>query len=381
MLIGLVGVPNSGKSTFLKALTLVDVEIASYPFTTIEPNQAVGYVITSCPCKELEVTCNPQNSKCIDGKRWIPVKLLDVAGLVPDAHLGKGLGNKFLDELRQADGLIHILDCSGLTDAEGKPNKWDPEKNINVLEEEIDAWLFGIISKDIEKLKKQAETEKKPLERLLAGKLSGLGITEEMAKEAIKIASVESKEFVTELRKISKPILIAANKIDLKEAQENFERLKEKYDLIPCSAEAELALKEASEHKLIKYMPGSSKFEICGELTEKQKEALEFIQNNVLARYGSTGVQKALNKVVFEILNYIVVYPVANINRLTDKMGNILPDAHLVKKGTTLKEFAEKIHTEIKERFIGGLEQKTKKKLGAEYELQNNDIVEILFSK
>ena len=141
MLIGLVGLPNSGKSTALKALTLADVQIANYPFTTIEPNQAVGHVIRECACKKQGVKCNPHNSTCIDGNRWIPVKLLDVAGLVPGAHEGKGLGNQFLDDLRQADGLIHVLDSSGLTDTEGKQrpadDPHDPEENVKVLEEEI----------------------------------------------------------------------------------------------------------------------------------------------------------------------------------------------------------------------------------------------------
>jgi ribosome-binding ATPase YchF (GTP1/OBG family) len=382
MLIGLVGAPNSGKSTFFKALTLANVEIANYPFTTIKPNQGVGYVIKPCPCKKLGVKCNPQNSQCIDGLRYIPVRLLDVAGLVPGAHLGRGLGNQFLDDLRQADGLIHVLDCSGRTNAEGKPDEWDPEETIKILEEEIDAWIEGIVKKGLEKVKKLAESQHKPVDKLLAQHLSGLGILEADIEHAMKKANIESHEFVTELRKVSKPILIAANKIDIDDAKENFEILKHRYNILPCSAESELALKEAAHHGLIQYIPGGKDFTISSDkITEKQKIALDFIRKSILERMGSTGVQSILNSMVFDFLGYIVVYPVANITHTSDKKGNVLPDAFIIKKGTTLKDFAAKIHSDMADKFIGGIDHETKKKIGAEHVLKDGDIVEVIFSR
>jgi ribosome-binding ATPase YchF (GTP1/OBG family) len=380
MLIGIVGCPNSGKSTFLKSLTLTEVEIASYPFTTIKPNQGAGFVKTPCPCKKLGVKCNPQNSRCEDGTRFVPVKLLDVAGLVPGAHEGKGLGNQFLGDLIQASGLIHVLDSSGETNAEGKPEKgYDPRKIVEVLEYEIDEWIRDISSKAFEKSKKLAETQKIPIEKLLAKQLSGLGITENDVKLAMKKANPEDHEFASVLRGISKPILIAANKVDLLESQENFEKINK--GAIPCSAESELALREAERHGLIKYTPGSKEFEVVSDkLSEKQGDALDFIKKNVLEKYGSTGIQDCLNKLVFDMLEQIVVYPVANVNKLMDTKGNVLPDAHLVRKGTTLKEFAAKVHTDLAESFIGGLSLE-KKKIGADYELKDGDVVEILFKK
>ena len=382
MLIGLVGAPNSGKSTFFKALTLANVEIANYQFTTIKPNQGVGYVIKPCPCKKLGVKCNPQNSQCIDGLRYIPVRLLDVAGLVPGAHLGRGLGNQFLDDLRQADGLIHVLDCSGRTNAEGKPDEWDPEETIKILEEEIDAWIEGIVKKGLEKVKKLAESQHKPVDKLLAQHLSGLGILEADIEHAMKKANIESHEFVTELRKVSKPILIAANKIDIDDAKENFEILKHRYNILPCSAESELALKEAAHHGLIQYIPGGKDFTISSDkITEKQKIALDFIRKSILERMGSTGVQSILNSMVFDFLGYIVVYPVANITHTSDKKGNVLPDAFIIKKGTTLKDFAAKIHSDMADKFIGGIDHETKKKIGAEHILKDGDIVEVIFSR
>jgi len=380
MLVGIVGCPNSGKSTFLKAVTLGDVEIGSYPFTTIKPNQGVGFVKTECPCKKLNIKCNPQNSECRNGERFIPIKLLDVAGLVPGAHKGKGLGNQFLGDLIQASGLIHVLDSSGKTNTEGKTEDgYDPSKTIGVLEYEIDEWIRGISSKAFEKSKKLAETQKIPIEKLLTKQLSGLGISENDIKNAMKEAKPEDHEFASVLRNISKPIIIAANKIDLTESQSNLEKINK--GAIPCSAESELALREADNHGLIKYVPGSKIFEHVPEkLNDKQEEALNFIKKNVLEKYGSTGIQNCINKLVFDMLDQIVVYPVASINKLTDTKGNVLPDTHMVRNGTTLKEFAAKVHTDLADSFIGGLDI-DKKKIGADYELRNGDIVEILYKK
>ena len=377
MLVGLVGAPNSGKSTFFKALTLSSVEIANYPFTTIKPNQGVGYLTTECPCRKLKVECSPQNSRCENGVRLVPVGLLDVAGLVPDAHRGKGMGNQFLNDLTQASGLIHVLDASGRTNSEGKPGKWDPANTVEMLEYEVDEWLRDMLEKSYRKSHKTAEATKVPLERLMAQQLSGLGITEEDIKAAMREHCPEEHEFASALRRISKPIMVAANKADLPEAGENLKRIRGP-DVVACSAESELALREADKHGLISYVPGSGDFELAGQPSAKQKQALDFIRKNVLERYGSTGVQDCLNRLVFSKLGMIVVYPVANMGRLSDSRGNVLPDAHLVPKGTTLKELAARVHTTMAEAFIGGLDI-DRKKIGADHELKNGDVVEILF--
>jgi len=400
MLIGIVGKTNTGKSTLFKALTLVDVEISNRVFTTIKPNHAVGFVKANCPEEKAKTRCKPNHGYCKEGVRFIPVELLDVAGLVPGAHEGKGLGNQFLDDLRQADAFIHVIDISGSTNENGEPvekGSYDPANDVRFLEEEIGYWFFGLMKKNWAKFSKEVEMQKRELIDSLAKQFSGLKITESQIKKALEVTSLpkdtpaqwsdeDLRKFAFELRKLSKRMIIAANKIDVPGSEKNLEKLRKEspeYIIIPCSAESELALKEADKHSLVKYVPGKREFEIlkAEKLNEKQKHALNFIKNNVLEKHKSTGVQECLDKAVFDLLDYIVVYPVANVNKLTDKKGNVLPDAILVEKGTKLKEFAGKVHTEMADKFIGGIDFETRRKLGADHEVKDGDIVEIVFGK
>lgn len=379
--IGLIGKPSSGKSSFFKASTLIDVKITGIPFCTIKPNRGTAYLVVDCVCKEFNVKCKPKYGMCKSGKRFIPVVLWDVAGLVPGAHEGRGLGNQFLDDLRQSSVLIHVVDASGTRDAEGKlTSGYNPENDIGFLESEIDMWFASVIKKASQKFSK-ASTD---LPQTIAEQLSGLEVSRQHVEEALAKASVADVEkFSTVLRKISKPILIAANKVDLKESQENFEKLKQTHSgIVPTSAESEIALKKAAEKQLIEYMPGSS-FEIPdkSKLGEQQLKALEIIKREVVDRYGSTGVQTCLNKSVFELLDNIAVYPVEDENKLSDKQGNILPDVHLVPNGTTALELAFRIHTDIGKKFLSAIDVRTKKRLGKDYVLKNNDVIKIMTSK
>ncbi len=381
MIIGLIGKPSSGKSSFFKAATMIDVKTSPVPFTTIIPNSGMGYVTIDCVCKEFNLTCKPKRGHCKDGKRFVPVRLVDVGGLIPGSHEGRGIGNKFLDEIRQASVLIQIVDASGLTDEEGKPTEnFDPVKEIEFLENEINMWFEDVIKRNLEKIKlPSGEAE---LVNLLHEKLSGLEVTKQNLSDTLDKTSINDiKNFATILRELSKPILIAANKIDLPPAQKNFEKLKGKYkQIVPTSAESEIALRKAGEKALINYNIGNG-FEISGDLDIAQKKALEFIKREVIDKYGSTGVQECLNKAVFEILDYIAVYPVADANKLTDKDGNILPDVFLVPNDTAMKEFAFKVHTQLGEKFITGIDAKTKMRLSADHKLKNKDVVSIMFSR
>ncbi len=398
MLIGIVGKPSCGKSTFFKAQTLAEVAIAPYPFTTIAKNEGVGFVRIDCADEELNVKCNPRFGYCIDGKRFVPVELLDVAGLVPGAHEGRGMGNQFLDDLNQADALIHIIDVSGSTNEKGEevpPLSYDPANDIRFLEHELDMWYLRLIEKGWDRFARTVNQERPELNKAVAKQLSALRVTEKLMENMIQKLNLEQDimkwdknvlmRIATELRAATKPTVIACNKIDVKGAYENFERLKKEFPqhlLVPCSAEAELALREAAKHELIKYIPGDSDFEIIHEekLNDKQKNALNFIKTEVLDKFGSTGVQKVLDIAVFGLLKYIAAYPVAT-NKLTDKGGNILPDCFLVPKDTTALEFAFKVHTDIGSNFIKAVDQKTKLVVGKEHTLKHRDVIEIVTSK
>lgn len=396
MLIGIVGKPSSGKSTFLNAACRTAAKVGAYPFTTIEPNPGTAYVRVDCICQEFEVECNAKNSICRDGVRLIPVDMLDVAGLVPDAHKGRGRGNKFLDDLRRADAFIHVVDSSGSLDAEGRdvePGSWDPKQDVEFLEREISMWLVQILQRDWRRLSRRAETEKLSISALLGEKLSGLQISETTIKEAFRDAQLQTDKptewsdeeleaFVQKLRRRAKPMVIAANKIDRPQAAQYFESLSQLTDetVIPCSAAGELALRNLSEKGIISYQPGADKFEILQleKLGEVERSQLQRLQTEILDKYGSTGVQQVLNTVVFNILQLIPVYPVEDASKLSDHDGNILPDVYLVPKGTTARQLAYKIHTDLGDTFIHALDARTKKRLADNYELQANDVIRIV---
>jgi ribosome-binding ATPase YchF (GTP1/OBG family) len=393
MLIGLVGKPSAGKSTFFKAATLAEVEIASYPFTTIKPNHGVGYVSVDCVDTEFRVNCKPAHGFCVKGKRFVPVELLDVAGLVPGASEGKGLGNKFLDDLRAADVFVHILDVSGTTNQEGKPaENSDPARDVMFLENELNKWFYNILIKVWKTFARKTEQEEENFAEAVAKQFSGLKVTEDQVKIVLSKLRLPEKPsswsedhlfwFASELRQESKPTIIAANKIDLEKSFANYELLKMKFPglkIIPCSADSELALREAAKANLIEYVPGEKDFKIVGELTRKQKEALEKIKEDVLDKMPTgTGVQEILNYVVFDLLNNIAVFPVDSANKLTDSKGNILPDCFLLPESSTAHDFAYFLHTDFGDNFIKAIDAKTKMALGKSYVLKNRDVLEIV---
>ncbi len=402
MLVGVVGKANVGKSTFFKALTLANVEIENYPFATIKPNHGIGYVRIECADKFFNVQCNPREGYCIDHNRFVPVDLIDVAGLVPGAYEGKGMGNQFLDDLRQADVLIHVIDASGSTNQNGEPvepGSYNPSEDIRFLEIELDMWYLRLIKKGWDRFARGVQQEKDhdiKIVKDLASHLSGLKVTEDMVEEVLNNLKLDRnnilswteddlKKISTELRKKTKKMIIAANKIDMNTAEKNIEKIKNEfpnYIIIGCSAESELALREASKNNLIRYIPGDSDFKIIHpeKLNEKQKNALEFIKKNVLEKFKNTGVQQVINSAVFELLGYIAIFP-GGINKLADSDGNVLPDCFLMPPKTTALDFAYRIHTDFGKNFIKAMDVKKKMPVGKEHLLKNQDVVEIISGK
>jgi ribosome-binding ATPase YchF (GTP1/OBG family) len=396
--LGIVGKPNTGKSTFFSAATLIPVEIGNYPFTTIKPNRGIGYLRTPCVHDEFNVEDNPKNSLCLDGIRLVPVELIDVAGLVPGAWEGRGLGNQFLDEVRRADALLHVVDAAGATDSEGrlcKPGDHDPVEDVRFLETEITMWMKQILKKDWAKMARTAESGKEDLLSLLETQLSGLAIKRYHIIESLRKTELNTEKptgwndqdlikFLDDLRSVSKPTLIAANKIDLPIAEENVKRLKKLgYVVVPCSAEAELALRRAGEKGMIDYRPGDCRLTVKNpeKMTDAQKRALDVIQEQILYKFGSTGVQEALNTAFFELLQMVAVYPVEDSEHLSDHKGRVLPDVYLVPYGTTVSQLAYIIHTELGESFIHAIDVRGKNRIGEDYVLKNRDVVSIVSAK
>ncbi|MCX6656322.1 MAG: redox-regulated ATPase YchF [Candidatus Bathyarchaeota archaeon] len=397
-LVGLVGKANVGKSTFFAAVTLKPVEIANFPFTTIKANRGVGYLRTPCVCHEFKVKDEPNNSACIDGVRLVPIDLIDTPGLIRGAHEGKGLGNQFLDEVRRADALIVVCDAAGSTDEGGQscaPGTHDPIDDIKLFEEEFDAWLYSILIKDWERLARTAEMKHEEIGKHIDEKVSGLGITRGNIQNACERAKInpfkaaqwtktELHSFCTELRKASKPLIIAANKADKEPALQNIEKIKAAgYMVIPTCAEAELALRRAAESGLVKYTPGDKDFTILQpeKLNLNQLKALESVRERVFKKWGGTGLQNAINEAFYGLLDMITVFPVEDAEKLTDSKGRVLPDCFLVPKGTTARQFASVVHTDLAKSFLFAVDARTKRRLGEAQVLKDKDVIQIVAAK
>ncbi len=393
MIIGLLGKPSAGKSTFFKASTLAEAAIANYPFTTLKSQEGIAFVRVECVDKELSVKCNPKFGYCINGIRFVPTRLLDVPGLIEGSYTGAGMGNQFLSDLNEADLLIHVVDLSGSTNEKGEPVaplSHNPNKDIKFLEHELDMWYFQILKKGWDKFAKTIQKENQNIKSAIAKQLSGLKVDEIIVEETIKKLKLshmpmdwtdrDLKDLARELRIKTKSMIIAANKADVPGARYNLDKLKQEfpnYIIIPCSAESELALKEAAKKKLIKYIPGNNDFEIIGKITDQQKKALEFIKENVLKKYNSTGVQEILDTAVFKLLKYIAIFP-GGMHKLGDQYGNILPDCFLLPENSTALDFAFKIHTDLGKKFIKAMDVKKRMAIGKDHKLKHRDVIEII---
>ena len=394
--IGLIGKTNTGKTTFFNSATLSSEEISSYPFTTKSPVSGVAHAITLCVHPEFEIQDNPNNSKCLDGWRYIPIELIDLPGLIKDAWKGKGLGNQFLSIAAQSDALLHVVDASGGIDSTGKITEvgtGDPLSDFADIEEELIMWYHKILEGNRDKVSKLIKTGT-DVSDAITDLYRGIGVTKIHVKETFHATNLEekdfddfdmvdSKKFASHLRKISKPTLIVANKVDVEGADKNFARLRERYNdsiVIPVSGDSEFVLRRAEQKGLIKYSPGSETFEIIksDDLNEKQINALNFIKKGIMGEYMRTGVQFAINVAVFKLLKMNSIYPVADEKNLADKKGRVLPDLILLKDGATINDLAKEIHSDLTKGLLYGKDLRYNLRLPTDYQLRDRDVVSLV---
>ncbi|ACV12442.1 GTP-binding conserved hypothetical protein TIGR00650 [Halorhabdus utahensis DSM 12940] len=386
--LALAGKPNAGKSTFYTAATMADVDVANYPFTTIDANRGVSHARTQCPCLDLDERCG--NDRCHDGKRYVPVKLLDVAGLVPGAHEGRGLGNQFLDELTDADAILHVVDASGATDEEGEPveiGEHDPVEDLDFIEEEMDLWLASIIERNWETVERRSRSPDFDIDEALSEFLTGVGATEldvartlrelEYPEDPLAWTDEHRESLASDIRARTKPIIVIANKADVA-PPENIQALKERNEAtIPVTADGELALRRAVEADIVEYDPGDPDFEITGDISDDQEAGLERIRD-VMDDHGGTGVQKALDTAVYEVLDQLTAYPVQDETHWTDGQGNVLPDAHLLPDGSTPRDLAYAVHSDIGEGYLHAVDAREKRRISDDTELDEGDVIKIV---
>lgn len=386
--VALAGKPNAGKSTFYSAATRADVDMANYPFTTIDANRGISHVRTECPCLDREHRCDADN--CNDGKRYVPVELLDVAGLVPGAHEGKGLGNQFLDELTNADVIINVVDASGGTNAEGEPvdvGTHDPTEDIDFIETEMDRWLQGIIDDNWEGVERKSRSPDFDIDEALADMLTGFGATVADVTTCLRAIDYpddpgawtddEMAALAETLRRQTKPIIVAANKIDVAPEAHVETLLDLDKPVIPTTAEGELALRRAAEGGLVEYDPGDPEFEIVDEISDGQREALEELQST-MDRWDGTGLQTALDTAVYDVLDRITAFPVQDATHWTDTSGTVLPDAFLLQSGATPVDLAYSVHSDIGDGYLHAVDARSSREIGEDHELEEGDVIKIV---
>ena len=390
--IGLVGKPSVGKSSFFNAATMNDVPEGAYPFTTIDPSVGEAYVRVECAAPEFDETCTPDTGFCADGTRYVPVKLVDVAGLIPGAHEGKGLGNQFLSDLNETDVLVHVVDFSGQTDAEGEPTEGhDPREDIAFLEAELDQWYLGVLRRAIDRFENAYAGTDPAIEEYVADQMNAFGVTPDRAKQVVLALDLDldpatwddadELALARELRLRTKPIVVAANKMDTPEARENYDAITsdpeyDHLDVVPASAHAEKALKRAAENDVVEYAPGDDAFEVVGDVSMEQKRGLESIRD-FLDAFGGTGVQQALETALFDTLGVVPVFPGSAKGVVTDE-GKVLRDCFLLSPGATVEDFAYFLHSDIGDGLLHGIDCRTKRQVGASHELEPRDVVELV---
>jgi len=353
-----------------------------YSFTTIDPQRAIGYLQIPCACARygLEDKCKPNYGACVEGRRSVPIELLDVAGLVPGAHEGRGLGNKFLDDLRHADALIHVVDASGTVDAEGKETRgYDPSVDIAWLRSEIVAWIKGNLMDKWNSIKRRHVAIKATAAETLQAQFSGYGATTTIVnraldktgiKEPLEHWSEETIDLVVNAFTDEKfPTVLALNKIDHPDSDKNIVKIAKMYPhVVLCSAISEVFLRKMAKQGYIKYTEGGEFVDTredlieagdpegggLKELDDKNRNRIENLKDMVLYRFGSTGVVQVLTKAA-EVLGLVPVFPVRNTTTFgASDSKAVFRDCVLVKKNSTVGDAARKVMGDAPIAYIEG---------------------------
>ncbi|MFP3222552.1 MAG: YchF-related putative GTPase [Nitrososphaeria archaeon] len=397
--IALIGKTNAGKTTIFNTVTGRNEPIGNYMFTTQNPVSGTTYVTSPCVHKEFGVIDNPINSKCIDGWRYIPIEIIDLPGLIKGASYGRGLGTRFLSEAMKADAFIHVVDASGSIDEDGRiaePGTGDPFRDYQEIEGEIVQWYKNLLENNLDKILKKIETTKNEQQAInvVYETLAGVKITKLHIIQALEDMGVSVYDFrsmsdeklwrlASLLRDISKPTLIVANKMDIPVADSGFKQLKDKIKdkiIVPVSANLELLLKRAEQKGTVRYNPAEENFLVIdsSNLSKDEKKALDFFNKFLIREMMRAGMQFALNVAVFKLLRMNVVYPVADPKKLSDKKGNVLPDAYLVPDGSTVKDLAEIIHSELAVGLLYAIDIRTGLRLPPTYRIKDRDVLHLV---
>jgi ribosome-binding ATPase YchF (GTP1/OBG family) len=246
-------------------------------------------------------------------------------------------------------------------------------------------WVHGILNKHWSHISRQSQGKGSAIQQGIADIFVGLGITVEDVRDVelkLKLdlihASIEDLvPLCAEIVKISKPMLIVGNKFD--EAPEALRIKLGAQKVAFASAASELALRNAVAAHVVHYLPGDEQFRVANEstLSPAQKAGLAKIAD-VMKQCKGTGVQQAINRAVFELLDMIVVYPVEDENHFCNKQGDVLPDAFLMRKGSTPKDLAFQVHTDIGKGFLYAIDARTKMRIKETHELKDGDIIKIV---
>ncbi|MHB8396512.1 MAG: YchF-related putative GTPase [Thermoplasmataceae archaeon] len=381
--IGLIGKPNVGKSTLFSALTEGSAEIGNYPFTTIKPNVGVTYFPVDCPHISLGTQCNPREGYCESGHRFVPITVIDVPGLIEGASQGKGMGNEFLENIRDSDAILLVFDASGRTAMDGSVTEDAADildSEIAMVRNEMETWFASKISSGWDKFARKADSSGHPPLQSIMEKISSFGVSQGKVQAILSSGSFPAKfilwketdfmEFSRKMFEITKPVILLGNKADLLEKPP---RTSPESYLV--SGDFELAASRAVKSGLV--LDTGNVLEPAGQLREAQQAAIEKI-NAVFSRDWVKRLRNVISDTVKKHLKLMVVYPVYDDKKWTDKEGNTLPDAFLMPEGTTAEDLAFKVHTDIGRGFIKAINCRTGMVVGRDHPLADGDVIRIV---